>query len=251
MKFDAKDEVKRILEFIRDYYQKNNLKGVVIGISGGKDSAVVAGLFTLALGKENVIGLTLPCHSKDQDKIDAKVVADHFGFRLYNIDLTDTFDTFKNNLDDFQYTTKEIENSDINLKPRLRMSALYYVAAMLSAKLKKGYLVAGCGNKSEKFVGYTTKWGDNASDIEIIGDLTVREVIKVGKEIGVPKEILYKTPNDGLSNKSDEEKLGFTYDDVENVMNNEELDEKVKRKILRQHDNNLHKTYIPGYRRWI
>ena len=251
MNFNAKEEVNRIIEFIRDYYKKNKLKGIVIGISGGKDSAVVSGLFTLALGKENVIGLTLPCHSKDKDKEDAQVVANHFGFRLYNIDLTETFETFKNSLTDFEYTDSEINNSDINLKPRLRMSALYYVAAMLSAKLKAGYLVAGCGNKSEKFVGYTTKWGDNASDIEVIGDLTVREVIAVGEEIGVPKEILYKTPNDGLSNMSDEDKLGFTYDEVEKVMNNQEVSEKVKTKILRQHDNNLHKTFIPGYRRWI
>ena len=249
MDFNAKEEVKKIIEFIRDYYKKNNLKGVVIGISGGKDSAVVAGLFTLALGKDNVIGLTLPCHSNDKDRLDAKIVANHFGFKLYNIDLTETFDTFKNNLTDFKYNDLEIENSDINLKPRLRMSALYYVAAMLSAKLKVGYLVAGCGNKSEKFVGYTTKWGDNASDIEVISDLTVREVIKVGEEIGVPKEILYKTPNDGLSNKTDEEKLGFTYEDVEKVMNNKILDENIKKKILRQHEINLHKTFIPGYKR--
>ena len=251
MNFNAKEEVQRIIDFIRNYYQKNNLKGIVIGISGGKDSAVVAGLFTLALGKENVIGLTLPCHSNDKDKSDAKIVADHFGFKLYNIDLTKIFDIFKDSFDDFDYNDSEIVNSDINLKPRLRMSALYYVSAMLSSKFKKGYLVAGCGNKSEKFIGYTTKWGDNASDIEVIGDFTVHEVIKIGEEIGVPKEILYKTPNDGLSNKSDEEKLGFTYDDIEKVMNGEEIDENVKRKILRQHDNNLHKTFIPGYRRWI
>ncbi len=249
MEFNAKEQANKIIEFIRDYYKKNNLKGVVIGISGGKDSAVVAGLFTLALGKNNVIGVTLPCHSKEQDRIDAKVVADHFGFRLYNIDLTETFDTFKNSLDDFEYTNSEIENSDINLKPRLRMSALYYIAAMLSAKLKRGYLVAGCGNKSEKFVGYTTKWGDNASDIEVISDLYVREVIEVGEVIGVPKSILYKTPNDGLSNKSDEEKLGFKYSDVEKVIEGQEVLEPIKKMILKQHNNNIHKTFIPGYKK--
>ena len=249
MEFNAKEQANKIIKFIRDYYKKNNLKGVVIGISGGKDSAVVAGLFTLALGKNNVIGVTLPCHSKEQDRIDAKVVADHFGFRLYNIDLTETFDTFKNSLDDFEYTNSEIENSDINLKPRLRMSALYYIAAMLSAKLKRGYLVAGCGNKSEKFVGYTTKWGDNASDIEVISDLYVREVIEVGEVIGVPKSILYKIPNDGLSNKSDEEKLGFKYSDVEKVIEGEYVPEPIKKMILKQHNNNLHKTFIPGYKK--
>ena len=93
--FNAKEQVDKIVKFIRNYYQENNLGGVVIGISGGKDSAVVAGLFTKALGPENVLGVTLPCHSNEEDKIDAKIVSDYYGFRLVNIELTDSFDTFK------------------------------------------------------------------------------------------------------------------------------------------------------------
>ena len=103
-KFNAELETKRIIEFIRNYYKDNNLGGVILGISGGKDSAVVAGLFVEALGKENVIGVTLPCHSKENDRIDAKLVSDYYGFELINFDLTNMFDSFKdelNNLGEF------------------------------------------------------------------------------------------------------------------------------------------------------
>ena len=92
--FDAKLETEKIIEFIREYYNKNNLGGVILGISGGKDSGVVAGLFTKALGPENVIGVTLPCHSKEEDRIDAKLVSDYYGFELINFDITSTFDSF-------------------------------------------------------------------------------------------------------------------------------------------------------------
>ena len=92
MKFNAVEHTNKIIEFIRNYYQENNLGGVVIGISGGKDSGVVAGLFSKAIGPENVIGVTLPCHSKKIDSTDAKLVADHFGFKLINLDLTKNLD---------------------------------------------------------------------------------------------------------------------------------------------------------------
>ena len=96
--FDAKKETNNIVEFIRDYYKKNNLGGVILGISGGKDSGIVAGLFTEALGKENVIGVTMPCHSKSEDKNHAKLVSDYYGFELINFDITSTFDEFKKEL---------------------------------------------------------------------------------------------------------------------------------------------------------
>ena len=126
--FNAKEQIDKIIKFIKKYYQDNNLGGVVIGISGGKDSAVVAGLFTKALGPENVIGVTLPCHSNDEDKEDAKLISDYYGFRLINLDLTETFDSFKkqiNNIDNF--TIQELKNSDINIKPRMRMMSLYKI----------------------------------------------------------------------------------------------------------------------------
>ena len=98
MSFNAGKEAEQVISFIRDYYTKNNLGGVILGISGGKDSGVVAALFTEALGKENVIGVTMPCHSKDEDREDAKLISDYYGFELINFDITNTFDSFKNEL---------------------------------------------------------------------------------------------------------------------------------------------------------
>ena len=240
--FDAKKTTEEIVEFIRDYYKKNNLKGAVLGISGGKDSGVVAALLVKALDSENVIGLTLPCHSKDKDANLAKKVSDYYGFKLLNIDLTSAFDIFRKEvlkLGDF--TDAELKNSDINLKPRLRMSAVN----------GGGYLVAGTSNKCELYVGYFTKGGDSVHDIAPIADLTVEEVIKVGEYLDVPEEVLYRTPDDGLSGQTDEEKLGVTYKDIATYMDGGELPEEVSNKIKILHNSNLHKFSIPTYRKNI
>ena len=227
--FNRKEQVDKIVDFIRNYYQENNLGGVVIGISGGKDSGVVAGLFTKALGKENVLGVTLPCHSNEEDKEDAKLVADFYGFRLVNIDLTNSFDSFKDQIKLIgNFNDQQLLNSDINIKPRMRMMSLYYMAALESAIEGKTYIVAGTGNKCEEFVGYFTKGGDSVSDIKVISDLTVSEVIQLGEELQVPEKVLYKVPNDGLSNQTDEDKLGVKYSYIEKYINNEPLEEEIK-----------------------
>lgn len=248
--FNAKKEKDKIVKFIRDYFDEYNLGGVVIGISGGKDSGVVAGLFAEAIGPENIVGITMPCHSKNTDRNDAKLVSDYYGFKMLNMDLTETFETFKDQiklLGDF--TEEELKNSDINLKPRLRMATLYYIAALQTALKGKTYIVAGTGNKCEEFVGYFTKGGDSVSDIKTIADLTVDEVIQVGEELNVPKEVLYKAPSDGLSGMTDEDKLGVKYKDIAKYIYGEELDEDVKQKIKRLHDNSRHKFEIPTYKK--
>ena len=136
--FDAELETKRVIAFIQNYYQKNNLGGAILGISGGKDSAVVAALMTEALGKENVIGVTMPCHSKEDDKIDAKLISDYYGFKLINFDLTEIFDDFQTEAKKIcDFNINEAHNSNINLKPRLRMATLYYLAALYTQMLKK------------------------------------------------------------------------------------------------------------------
>ena len=249
--FNVEKETNKIIEFIRKYYKENNLGGVVLGISGGKDSGVVAGLFTLALGSENVVGVTLPCHSKDSDKNDAKLVSDYYGFELINLDLTNVYDTFDKEVNKLGNFTKEEKlNSEINLKPRLRMSSLYYLAALYSSLKGKPYLVAGTSNKCELFVGYFTKGGDNVHDISALADLTVEEVIKIGEYIKVPDKVLYKTPDDGLSNKSDEDKLGVKYSDIALYMEDKtKLDKDTRDKIEKLHKNNLHKFNIPTYRK--
>lgn len=249
--FNVELETKRIIEFIRKYYKENNLGGVILGISGGKDSAVVAGLFTLALGKENVIGVTMPCHSRESDKTDASLVSDYYGFELINFDITKVYDTFKGELENLgHFHSEQTKNSDINLKPRLRMSTLYYLAALYSNLKGKTYLVAGTSNKCELFVGYFTKGGDSVHDIAVIADFTVEEVIKIGEYIKVPPKVLYKTPDDGLSNQTDEDKLGVKYSQIASYTEDENsLPKEVATKIRKLHKNSLHKFNIPTYRK--
>lgn len=248
--FDAKKETEKIIKFIRNYYQDNNLGGCVLGISGGKDSGVVAGLMCEAIGSENVLGLTLPCHSKEDDKNLAQVVSNKFGFKLMNLDLTDLNDKFLSEvMKTGNYSQEELKNSEINIKPRLRMMSCYYMAALMSAVTGKNYIVVGTSNKCELYVGYFTKGGDSVHDIAVIADLTVDEVIKVGEVLGVPREVLYKTPDDGLSGMTDEEKLGVKYSDIAKYMNGEELDSNVKGKIKRLHNSSRHKFNIPTYKK--
>jgi NAD+ synthase len=249
--FNAKEETRKIIKFIKDYYKDNNLGGIVLGISGGKDSGVVAALFVEALGKENVLGVTMPCHSNDEDKKLAKVVSDFYGFELINVDLTDTFDIFKKEIYKIgNFNDEVLNNSDINLKPRLRMSTLYYLAAMYSSIRGKTYIVGGTSNKSELYVGYFTKGGDSVHDISVLSDLTVEEVIAIGEELNVPKEVLYRVPSDGLSGLSDEDKLGVKYSDIAKYMDNpNSVDENTKIKIEKLHKSNLHKFNIPAYKK--
>lgn len=248
MMFDAVKVTDEIIEFIRDYFKKNNLKGAVLGVSGGKDSGVVAGLFAKALGPENLVGLTLPCHSKEADAKDAKLVAEKFGFELLNIDLTSTFDSFHKEIEKLgDFTSEELKNSDINLKPRLRMASVYYMAALLSATRGGTYIVPGTSNACELYVGYFTKGGDNVFDIAPIYNLTVEEVIKVGEVLGVPEKVLYRTPDDGISGLSDEDKLGVKYADIGALLRNKEIAPIEKEKIEKLHRGSLHKFNIPKY----
>lgn len=248
--FDAAKEKDRIVEFIRAYYREHGLKGAVLGISGGKDSAVVAGLMCEALRPENVTGLTLPCHSKEADAADAKLVAERFGFELMNIDLTAVYDSFKDQIKPLgDFSDEETKNSDINIKPRMRMMSAYYMAALLSATRGGTYIVPGTSNACELYVGYFTKGGDSVYDIAPIYSLTVDEVIRVGEVLGVPEKVLYRTPDDGISGLSDEDKLGVTYASIAAVIRNEEVDPEQKEKIDRLHDSSRHKFDIPVYRK--
>ena len=245
--FNAEQEIENVVSFVKEYFNRCGLTGAVIGISGGKDSAVVAALLVKALGPENVYGLALPCHSKDEDLEDAKLVSNHYGFPLAKFDLTSTYDSFVNEVQNLT-GSNDYDNANQNLKPRLRMSSLYYFASALS-KNGKRYIVAGTSNKSELFVGYFTKGGDSTHDIDLIADFTVSEVIKIGEVLGVPEKVLYKAPSDGLSGKTDEDKLGVTYQAIEDYIYERELDPETKAKVKRLHENNLHKFNIPTYRR--
>lgn len=193
----------------------------------------------------------MPCYSNIEDKIDAKLISDYYGFKMINFDITGIFDTFKNELNSLgNFSKEDVKNSDINLKPRLRMTTLYYLAALYSTIKKKTYLVVGTSNKCELYVGYFTKGGDSVHDISPIADFTVEEVIKIGEYLKVPSKVLYKTPNDGLSNKNDEDKLGVKYSQIASyIKDKNSVDEKTKKKIEQLHNNSKHKFEIPTYRK--
>jgi len=251
MRFNGKKEAENVIKFVRDYYKNNNIKGAVVGLSGGKDSAVVTAILVEAIGKENVVGVTMPCNSISEDKKDAEMIADFYGIECINYDLTSTFNTFKSELGKtgIEYSENNLKNSDINVRPRLRMAALYYIAALYSSLKGGTYLVAGTSNKSELYVGYFTKGGDQVHDFEVISDFTVSEVIKIGEYLKVPEKVLYKTPSDGLSGQSDEDKMGITYDDIEKYIYAKPLDQGIKEKIANMHNNNKHKFNMPAYKR--
>ena len=249
--FNAKEISEDIINYIRNYYSVYNIKGAVIGISGGKDSGVVAGLFSKAIGPENVVGIWMPCHSKEEDKINAYKVADKFRFKMIEYDLTNTYDNYVEGYKDIYKGAKEedYKNANINIKPRLRMATLYYNAAALSAIKNELYIVPGTSNKCEIYVGYFTKGGDNIADIQVLADLTVDEVISIGEYIGVPESVIHKAPDDGLSGLTDEEKLGVKYKDIANVINGYDVEENIKQKVMKLHNNNLHKFNTPVYRK--
>ena len=249
--FDVAKETDRVINFVRNYYQEKNLSGAILGVSGGKDSAVAAALMVKAIGSENVIGVTMPCHSINEDKNDAQLLSDYYGFKLINFDLTNVFDVFQEEakkLIDFDINLAN--NSNINLKPRIRMATLYYLAALYTQITGKTYLVVGTSNKCELYVGYFTKGGDSVHDIALLEDFNVEQVIKIGEYLNVPEKILYKIPNDGLSGMSDEEKLGIKYEDIAKYIDNpNSIPKEVAQKIEKLHNSSVHKFNIPTYKR--
>lgn len=234
-------EVEKITNWIKEYVETSYSKGVVVGNSGGKDSATVIALATKALGKENVVTIAMPCNSINADFEDAKLVADKFEVPLLKIDLTETYRTLERELDKIVIPKDEAK---INAKPRLRMTTLYYIAQSLN------YLVIGTGNKCEALVGYTTKWGDSAHDFNPIGDLTVQEVLQIGEYLGVPDKIIKKAPADGLGGMTDEEKLGVTYKQIAEYIETGKTEEKAMKIIKRKERASLHKRKpIPIYKK--
>lgn len=240
------------IAWIKEYVKQTGAKGVVVGNSGGKDSATVIAMATKALGKENVVAISMPCHSISNDFDDAKLVADTFGVNFLKVDLTDTYNELEKaihisigqeSLEEKAFLIKALSNeATINIKPRLRMTTLYGIAQSL------GYLVIGTGNLCEAMVGYTTKWGDNSSDFNPIGNFTVDEVLAIGKYLGVPEKILQKAPNDGLGGKTDEEKMGIQYSQIAEMIETGETEEDAKKEILKRYNASKHKReLVPVY----
>lgn len=231
-----------IVQWIRDYFMQNGPNcDAVVGISGGKDSSIVAALCVEALGKDRVVGVLMPC-GEQADIGDSKRLVDHLGIRSYLVNIQSPVDSIL-----FRLRTKMnvSEQTKVNLPARIRMATLYAV----SQSLPNGGRVANTCNFSEDFVGYSTKFGDSAGDFGPLSNLMVHEVIQIGHELDIPADLVDKVPSDGLCGKTDEDNLGFTYAQldryiVEGTTGSVEID----KKICDLSSRNIHKlTPMPVY----
>ncbi|HEX5069440.1 MAG TPA: NAD(+) synthase [Vicinamibacterales bacterium] len=240
---------ERIATWLRDKAMGVGARGYVFGLSGGIDSAVVARLCQLAL-PQRVLGVLLPCYSHPQDEEDARLVATTFGFPVVRVDIGPTFDAIT---DALQHAIKgmpsHVDSVDIkqqlpdaNLKPRLRMASLYFIANSLN------YLVAGTGNRSELTLGYFTKYGDGGVDVLPIGNLLKSEVRALARELGVPERVITKPPTAGLwVGQTDEAEMGFSYDTLEKYLNEgpSAVPQDVADRIARLQQASDHKRSLP------
>ncbi len=242
---DVAKTVDDIVEWIRDYFEKNG-KGcsAVLGISGGKDSSVTAALLARALGKERVVGVMMP-DGVQPDIDDSKTLVDFLGIRSFTVNIKDATDGMHKALTEAGCEiTKDVR---INIPPRIRMTVLYAVAQGLEG----GARVINTCNKSEDYIGYSTKFGDSAGDVSVLASFTVEEVLQIGDYLGLPESLVHKKPSDGLSGMSDEDKIGFSYATLDRYIRTGVCeDEAIKEKIDRMHRNNLHKLepmpHFPG-----
>ena len=199
--------VTECINWIRKYFEETGGEKALIGISGGKDSTVAAALCVEALGAENVIGVMMP-NERQSDIKDSYEIVKYLGIKSYNIDIGDSFDDIISEL--IFFTDLVISNqTKINLAPRLRMATLYAIAQSCNGR------VCNTCNYSEDYVGYSTLYGDLAGDFSPLGKFFVSEIIEIGDFLGLPKELVHKTPSDGLCGLTDEDNLGFTYDELE------------------------------------
>ena len=198
--------VEKICDWFRRAVHQANVKGVVVGLSGGIDSSVVACLAEKALG-EKVLGVIMPCYSSAIDEDYARLIAKMLKIKIERVSLNSIYDSILGVLPGGK------KMALANLKPRLRMLILYYFANSLN------YLVAGTGNKSEVLIGYFTKYGDGGCDILPLGDLLKTEVRELAKELRIPKEIIERVPSAGLwENQTDEGEIGITYEELDGII---------------------------------
>lgn len=235
--FNPEEAINNIVNWIRDFFEHNGPGcNAVLGISGGKDSSVVAALCCKALGPDRVIGVLMP--NGVQPDIDcSQLLCKHLGIRSYTINIHDAFEAMT-----AQLTQAGLTPSDqtlTNLAPRLRMSTVYAVSQSLNGR------VANTCNLSEDWVGYSTRYGDSVGDFSPLSRFTVQEVKAIGHALGLPYELVEKTPIDGLVGKTDEDNLGFTYAELDHYIRTGEIENQEHKAIIdRKHKANLFKLQL-------
>ena len=235
--------VEQIADKLVSWIKKKTLaagcKGVVMGMSGGLDSSVVAVLCQRAF-PQNVLGVIMPCHSSPEDKEHALAVAGKFSIKTEVVTLDPVFDALRKALPGDKAETGARELAEANLKARLRMVTLYYFANQL------GYMVAGAGNRSELSVGYFTKYGDGGVDILPLGELVKREVRELAGFLGVPQPIIDKPPSAGLwQGQTDEGEMGLGYEELDQYLVSGEASTGVRQKIESMIAASAHKRMLP------
>ena len=233
-----REETEKRVAFIRAKLAESHTKGIVYGNSGGKDSALVGILCKKAC--DDTVGVCLPCESKrnfGEDMADGLAVAEKFGIETRVMDLTPVKQAITEALSG---VTELNSAASTNINPRLRMTALYAVAAA------ENRLVAGTGNKSERYMGYFTKWGDGACDFNPIGDLCVGEIYEFLRYLEAPESIITKAPSAGLfDGQTDEQEMGVSYAAIDRFLAGGEVSEAEKAVIDRYHSRSQHKLVLP------
>lgn len=234
--FDAIDAKNKTVAWIREFFEKNGKDcNAIVGISGGKDSSIVAALCVEALGKDRVIGVLMPCG--EQSDIDcARLLVNHLGIKNYTINIKDAVNGILGNMPSGFEATAQTRT---NIQPRVRMTTLYAVGQSNNGR------VANTCNMSEDWVGYSTRYGDAAGDFSPISDFTVTELKQIGQALNLPNELVNKTPIDGLCGKTDEENLGFTYEVLDRYIRTGICkDQSIKNKIDEMHERNKFKLEL-------
>lgn len=231
--FNAKEQKDLCVKWISDWFNKNGDGcNAIIGISGGKDSTVVAGLCVEALGCNRVVGVLMP-NGVQSDIKDAERVVECLGITSFEVNIGDTINSIISNMPKDIIITKQ---TYINLPPRIRMSTLYAISQSLNGR------VANTCNLSEDYVGYSTRYGDSVGDFSPLSNFTATEVRLIGRELNLPIDLIDKTPSDGLCGKTDEDNLGFSYEVLDKYILYGEIDDKnIKDKIDKMHDKNKFK----------
>ncbi|MEN6348442.1 MAG: NAD(+) synthase [Syntrophomonas sp.] len=232
--------VEYLVGWVREQVKQAGALGVVLGVSGGVDSAVAAVIAKKAF-PDNCMALMLPCQSAICDRIDSQNLVEKFDIRYRIIDLDNAYQLISTQLESYLKCDglrgKLLRG---NIKSRLRMMSLYYSAQA------RNYLVLGTSNKSEISVGYATKYGDSGVDIQVLGDLLKWEVYELARYLGIPAEILNKAPSGGLwPGQTDEAELGFTYEQLDTYLSTEEGDPLVVESIKNKMRASEHKRRKP------